>query len=285
MARPPFFPPQLRTSALRKQQPKQRRALASWRVALAGLVLVGVFSLFLPWRGNIWSFDPDGVARLETDMWRHYYEKRFVALAFGLYAGVRENYRISPWDAALTAWDTANAARTFQSSRDREAAKRAIPILEKAYRRLARATNATFDARRAATLELEWWQQRREHAPPEIYAQTIAMLAREIYSGGEDSRIDAAALERANAMAFRDAHRNSKMTDGDWDIVKGKLIHSYRLLHEALIGKKRDREDPVAIGIQTAALNLSKDGPSTEARFFKSKETGASPLCSGSPDR
>jgi len=38
-------------------------------------------------------------------------------------------------------------------------------------------------------------------------------------------------------MAFRDAHRRSKMTEADWDAVAKKLNHSYRLLHEALIGK------------------------------------------------
>lgn len=212
------------------------------RIVLAGLICGGALSLclFLPWKGSIWSFDPDRLARLEADMWRHYYEGRFVALAFDLYAGVRENYRVSPWDAALTAWNAAKAARVFRSSRNREAAEQAIPILERAYSRLARATNAAFDARRAATLELEWWQQRREHAPPEIYAQTIAQLAREIYSREEYPLIEAAALERAGAMAFRDAHRHSKMSDSDWNIVAEKLTRSYHLLHEALIGKLPD---------------------------------------------
>lgn len=212
-----------------------------WAIALGVLCCGLVIAIFTPWRGSIWQFDPDAVARLEADMWRHYYEKRFVALAFDLYAGVRENYRISPFDATLVAWDAAQAAKVFQASRSRQAAGKAIPILERSYRRLARATDAKFDPRRAATLELEWWQQRRERVPTADYARTIARLAQEIYSRGDDPLIATAALERAEAMAFRDAHRTSGMTEADWDVVAGKLTRSYRLLHDALVGGGPDR--------------------------------------------
>lgn len=208
-----------------------------WRIALVGLFLGMVFLIVTPWRGSIWQFDPDRIARLEADMWRHYYEKRFVALAWDLYAGVRESYHISPLDAALTAWDAAHAAKVFQSSRNREAAEQAIPILENCYRRLARATNAKFDPRRAAALELEWWQQRRERVPPDKYAETIAKLASEIYSLPLTSEIEEAARERAEAMAFRDARRHSQMTEADWGKVAQKLTRSYRQLHIAIIGR------------------------------------------------
>lgn len=211
-----------------------------WRIALAGVIFGCLVYIFTPWRGTIWNFDPDRLARLEANMWHHYYEKHFVLLAFDLYAGVRENYHVSPFDAALMAWDLAKAAKVFQSSGNRQAAEQAIPILERCYRRLSRATDATINPHRAATLELEWWQQRRELVPPNKYALTIAQLAREIYSRGEDPLIDAAALERAEAMAFRDAHRKSRMNDADWGIVTEKLTRSYRLLHEALIGKEQN---------------------------------------------
>ncbi len=207
-------------------------------VAVAGLCCGALVYIFTPWRGTIWRFDPDRLGRLEADIWRHYYEKRFFALAFDCYSGVRENYRVSPYQAATMAWGLARAARMFQSSRNRQEAERAIPVLEKCYRRLVRATDAVLDPHRAATLELEWWQQRREHVLPEQYAKTIAELAQEVYSRGDDPLIKAAALERAEAMAFRDSHRRSRMTDADWNVVTEKLIRSYRLLHEALIGPR-----------------------------------------------
>lgn len=209
------------------------------RIGLIVLFCAALFYLFTPWQGTIWKFDPDVVARRESEMWKHYYEKRFVRLSFDLYAIVREQYRVSPWDAALIAWDVAGAAKAFQASGNRKDAEKAIPALEIAFRRLARSTGSSFDARRAATLELEWWQQRREHEPPETYARTIALVAREVYACGDDERIDSAALGRAKAMAFRDRHRKSGMTEADWLTVKSSLTESYRLFHQAAISDKQ----------------------------------------------
>jgi hypothetical protein len=168
-------------------------------------------------------------------MWRHYYEKRLIRLRFDLYAAIREQYGLSPANAYLVSRDLARAAQIFQESHGRAAAENAIPLLERAYHRLARATGESFDAHRAATLELDWWQQRREHVSPETYAQTIAALALVVYSAADDPRIHAAAFERAKAMAFRDSLRKTGLTEHDWAKVLTGLKKSYRLFHEALV--------------------------------------------------
>lgn len=206
-------------------------------VVKVGVVLFMVGTLlwvFTPLQGSIWKFSPDEVARGEAEMWRYYYEKRHGRLAIELYRAIRRQYGLSPWDASCMAIDLAKAARVFQVSRNRQEAEEAIPLLEKAYERLARTTREEFGTRRAAILELEWWQQRREHVPPEEYAGTIAELARVVYSCKDDPRIEEAAQERARAMAFRDAHRRSTMTEADWQVVREKLTESYRLFHLAL---------------------------------------------------
>lgn len=178
-------------------------------------------------------------------MWKSYYEKRFVALAFGLYSGLRENYGVSPWDAALMAADLADAARIFKASTSRQTAGNAIPPLERAYRRLLGSTDAAFDPARAAALELEWWQQRREHAAPEQYARTIAELSCEIYSCPPGELVGEAALERARAMAFRDSHR-ADISDADWATIAGMLERAYRLFHRAVIGGEGVRQSAAA---------------------------------------
>ncbi len=199
------------------------------------MILCGVTGYVVtPWQGNVRNFSPEVLAERETKMWRHYYEKRFVALGFGLYRTARDQFGISPWQASRMAWDLASAAKVFQRSHSRREAQKALPYLELAYGRLARCTGANFNIPQAAALELDWWQLRREHAPAELYAQTISALAREIYSLGDDPRIHQAASQRARAMAYRDAHRKTGMRDEDWKIVEKGLRDSYGQFHAAL---------------------------------------------------
>jgi hypothetical protein len=76
------------------------------------------------------------------------------------------------------------------------------------YRLLRKSEGASFDPRRAAALEVEWWRAHREaqHAPETRQAELIAAL-RDVYAycyGVEPDAVRPAAELRAEAMDVSD---------------------------------------------------------------------------------
>ena len=141
---------------------KKRRKV--WLVVVLVVVAVGAGYGCWPRRVNMREFDPARVARLETAMWRDYYEKRYVALFGALYSLSRDEYGFSPWDSVRVSYFAAKAAKDFQPTRSREEAQVARPTLEKYYAVIRARIGEEFDVRDAARLELDWWQLRREKA-------------------------------------------------------------------------------------------------------------------------
>jgi hypothetical protein len=100
----------------------------------AALLALG-FSAYVFWPrvAHLHAFDPTRVAQLETRMWRSYYEQRYAALLVDPYALNREEYAFSPADSLAIAWHAARAAQTFQPTRSRAEAHKALPMLERYY--------------------------------------------------------------------------------------------------------------------------------------------------------
>ena len=146
-------------------------------------VLALVLGAYASWprHADLRGFEPAETARLETAMWRDYYEKRYAALLGHLYELSRTQFGFSPLDSFRIALAAAQAAKAFQPTRSREAAAAALPPLVTYYRLLASATPGGFDIAEAAWLELDWWQARREAVGPEQYGVTIARVAAVIY--------------------------------------------------------------------------------------------------------
>jgi hypothetical protein len=155
--------------------------------------------VFWPRDAHLRVFDPARVARLETRMWRSYYEKRYGTLLVDLYTLNREDYGFSPADSLAIAWYAAQAARTFQPTRSRAEAQSALPLLERYYAVQRRRGGETFDARAAALLELNWWQLRRENAPPPTYGAVIAQTTSTIFHA-DNADVRRAGLLRAGVM-------------------------------------------------------------------------------------
>ena len=84
----------------------------------------------------------------------------------------------------------------------------------------------------AARTELAWWQARREAVTPEQYGLIIARVATLVYGvDGEDLR--RSGVERAQAMAYRDAHA-AEMSEADWSFIADRLELAYGLLKKAV---------------------------------------------------
>jgi hypothetical protein len=209
------------------------------RAILLILVLaVGAAGIYLCWprKADLRAFDPAEMAQLETAMWRDYYGKQYPRLFYHLYELSRTQFGFSPLASFRIALSAAQAAKTFQPTRSRAEADAALPSLVTYYGLLQPAAPVAFDVSRAARLELDWWQARREKIGPKDYGRTVAEVAALTYG---KSRDDPAMLEsgivRAEAMAYRDA-RYKSMTEADWSEIETQLLRASRLLKASVDG-------------------------------------------------
>src|SRR5215211_7706735 len=102
-------------------------------------LLPGAVAAYASWprKADLRAFEPAEIARLETAMWRDYYDKRYSALFYHLYEVSRTQFGFSPLDGFRIAWAAAQAAKAFQPTRSREAANAALAALVNYYTLLA----------------------------------------------------------------------------------------------------------------------------------------------------
>ncbi|HEY6259541.1 MAG TPA: hypothetical protein VIY51_27510 [Xanthobacteraceae bacterium] len=200
-------------------------------IVLAATALAAAY-ICIPRHPDLAKFDPHAMARLETAMWRHYYEKRYPALFGDLYDVGRREYGFSPLDSFRLALAAASAARSFQPSGSREEAEAALPALVDYFRILSDGAPAPIEVEDAARTELAWWQARREEVGPEEYGPIIARVATLVY-GVEGADLRQSGLVRAQAMAYRDAHA-ANISEADWSFIAERLELAYGLLKKAL---------------------------------------------------
>jgi len=215
---------------------KGRRLLfiiAALVVAVAAWV---AYDLYAPRRTSLRDFDPDEVARLETDMWRSYYSRQRVRLFTQMSELLRTQYRLPLWRSNAVAYRAAKAAFVFKDGRSRADYERALPDLFSYYKSIREVSDTDFDPERAARLELEWWIVHRERAthPPGDLDRALADLASEIYRVPADKLMEHARL-RAEAMTIRDSKaEHGGVTEEDWKRIDELLHDSWRSLHQAV---------------------------------------------------
>jgi hypothetical protein len=185
-------------------------------VAATGAALA--VDLYRPTATSLYDFDGHAVGRLETVMWRNYYEQRKLALLANL-AGSQHTQFGQSWSRAwLTAFHAARAAFVFQQGKSRADYEKAIPALRSYYEEVLPA-GSNID--RVAALELEWWILHRERAG-EPLEQALADLQAAIYHVPAVRLAEHARL-RAEAMRLCDA-------GGDWDKIRDLLDRSWTSL-------------------------------------------------------
>lgn len=182
-------------------------------------------------RPNPRGFDPQEMGRLESAMWRSYYDGRWLRLIGQTMQVSCGQYGFSWWDGARLSKHAAIAAMYFRRETNDP---RCIGQLESYYGIVRHATRISFDVSEAARLELQWWQERRRDVPPAQYARTIARLSGFIHGVGEVEAMESALL-RTQAMVYRDARRDGKMTDADWEEVSRQLTAAYTVLKNEML--------------------------------------------------
>ena len=218
--------------------PGRKRKIVIRAIALILVLLIcaGLYDLYFPRTIRMREFDPDEVARLETAMWRSYYEKQRLSLFNQLAELLRTQYHMTPLRSNQVAYYGANAAFVFKQGRQRSDYEQALPDLVKFYGAIRKMSDIPFDVDRAARLELEWWiihRQRTQHRPGDL-EKALADLQAEIYHVPVDRLMEHGRL-RAEAMTIRDTKAESDgVTEADWARINELLRESWRSLAKAV---------------------------------------------------
>ena len=214
-----------------------RKVIVRVIALILALVICGVlYDLFFPRTSHMREFDPDEVARLETAMWRSYYEKQRVRLFNQATELLRTQYHMTPVKSNLVAYYAANAAFVFKEGKERSDYEKALPDLIKFYSAVRKMSDIPFDVDRAAQLELEWWiihRQRAQHPPGDL-DRALAALQAELYRVPVDRVMEHGRL-RAEAMTIRDTKAETTgVTEEDWAKINDLLRQSWRSLAQAV---------------------------------------------------
>jgi hypothetical protein len=205
--------------------------------AILVILIAGVlYDLFYPRQTRLREFDPDEVARLETAMWRSYYEKQRVRLFNEATELLRTQYHMTPVKSNVVAYYAANAAFIFKEGKQRSDYERALPDLIKFYSSLHSMSDIDFDVSKVARLELEWWIVHRERAkhPPGDLDRALADLQAAIYNVPVERVMEHGRL-RAEAMTIRDTKaEQGGVTEADWAKINELLRQSWRSLAQAV---------------------------------------------------
>jgi hypothetical protein len=205
------------------------------------LILVGTAAwaavdLWGPRSTSLRQFDPDNVARLETEMWRSYYDKQRFRLFNELAVLLRQQYHMPLLRSYVVAFHAAKAAFVFKDGTDRHDYERALPDLVDYYAAIRRISNTPFDVQKTAQRELEWWivhRQRDAHEAGDLDA-ALAALSAEIYQMPAE-RFREHAKYRAEAMILRDElYEENGVTEADWQRINQLLLQSWRSLWQVV---------------------------------------------------
>lgn len=215
----------------------RKRAFLKTVASLILVLLLWVsYDLFAPRTAHLRAFNSDEVARLETGMWRSYYEKRRVRLFNQLSELLRTQYNMPLIRSNLVGYYAAHAAFVFKRGKGRADYELALPDLVKFYQAVRKMSDSSFDAERAARLELEWWivHRERDKYGPGGLARSLAELQAEIYQIPTEQLSEHGRL-RAEAMTIRDTKAESGgVSEQDWARIDELLRQSWRSLSEAV---------------------------------------------------
>ncbi|MFN0107700.1 MAG: hypothetical protein ACKVZH_02515 [Blastocatellia bacterium] len=204
-------------------------------ILILGLGWLG-FDLYGPRRHGLRDFNPNEVARLETDMWRSYYAKERLKLFNQLAELMRSQYRMPFATSNTVAYQAAQAAFVFKEGKKREDYEKALPNLVKFYQAIHDGADVDFDVEKAAKLELEWWiihRQRNKYSLEDLN-RSLAELPAELYRVPAERLMEHARL-RQEAMTIRDKRAESGvLTDADWQKIHELLQASWKSLFEAV---------------------------------------------------
>lgn len=213
-----------------------RKALRLIAALMLLLTIWVAVDLLAPRSVRLRQFDADEVARLDTAMWRSYYNRQRFLLFRQLAELLRTQYRMPFFRSNVTAFRAASAAFIFKEGKGRSDYEKALPDLAKFYAAIREMGDIPFDVQRVAKLELKWWivhRERQHHAPDDL-ERALAEAAAGVYQVPAASLTEYAQL-RAEAMRIRDDRAEAgTLSEADWQRIDALLHASWQSLHQAV---------------------------------------------------
>jgi hypothetical protein len=182
------------------------------------------------------TFDPDHVAKLETEGWRAYYDKRWLRVLYLTERTTATEFHVPVPLSALGAYHVTRAAIAFKPlDNDFPATRGAL----ESYYRLVRAwSGLTFDPREVADLELRYWEvhRRLSGAPDHAELEDVLTRLHAATFGIASERARESAEWRTKAAMTVDeiTGRRSKDVEADWRLLEDQLRRCYRSLHREI---------------------------------------------------
>jgi len=197
---------------------------------------------------TIRTFSPARVARLETENWEAYYQKRWGRLLQVSVGLVQEAFGLNVWQALQGAYLVGRAEIAAAPFPDNDVPK-AEAYMRRFYGMVKRIHHEDFDVAQAARLEVNWWVVHRQYfgqadsqplveALIDLYAATFS-LPRE--------QVREAAYYRAEAMRYSDQWVKESKASGHPLLAKveAELLKSYTTLRAAV--------EPAPAGVPAAS--------------------------------
>lgn len=223
----------LTTKPLRRKKPLHW----FWRGAVLALLIWIIIDVFVPRKHSLRQFDPAEVARLETVMWRSYYDKKPVLLFWQLAGGLRQQFHAPFWRSFGLAFQATKAAFVFKRGQSQADYGRALPILADYYRSIQALSSEPFDVRRVAALELHWWivHRQRDRYSYRDLADSLAQTSAALYNQPTSAFARYAQL-RAEAMRLCDeaGQYPNGATEADWQRIERALNRAWSTLHQTV---------------------------------------------------
>lgn len=210
-----------------------------WSVWIALLLWV-VADVFIPRKHSIRQFDPVEVARLETAMWRSYYDKRPALLFWQLAGGLRQQFHAPFWRSFGLAFQATRAAFVFKQGQSDADYEQALPLLVTYYEAIQDLTSESFDVPTVARLELNWWivHRRRERYSYADLAKALAQTSAALYHQPVGA-FDQYARQRTEAMRLCDEAQRGlagqkPASASDWVRIERELNRAWGNLYSTV---------------------------------------------------
>lgn len=220
------------SSAVRPVRKRRRVIIRILLLIVIAVIAYTAFDLLAPRSSRMRGFDPNEVARLETAMWRSYYDKQQLRLYNQMTELLRSQYNLPFIRSNTVAYQAARAAFVFKSGHNRQEYEKALPYLFSFYTAIRKVSDIPFDVDRAARLELEWWiihRERDKHRSGDL-ARALASLQSELYQMPAERFTEHARL-RAEAITIRDTKAEAgSVTEADWAKIDELLRTSWQSL-------------------------------------------------------
>lgn len=181
-------------------------------------------------------FDPDHVAKLETEMWRSYYDRNWLRVLYLTERTSAEEFHIPVPLSLQAAYYATRAAIAFKPVENDVSAT--LAALTRYYRLVRRFSGLRFDAATVAAIELRYWVVHRELSGAADHTGLIDVLA-ELHAwtfGIPRDRALESGEWRAKAAITVDGITGRRSTDvaSDWRILEEQLRSCYRSLANEL---------------------------------------------------